>query len=50
MNVVSCIRDELGHVVRSCSNYHDDENRAFLEFHPEYYFSTVSVDDDGEEF
>lgn len=49
MRVVSCIRNECGEVVRICSDYHDDENKAFLEFHPEYYYSTVPVDDNGEE-
>lgn len=48
MQYVSCIRNECGEVVRICSDYHEDENAAFLEFHPEYYRSTVLVDDDGE--
>lgn len=50
MNVVSCIRNDSGEVVRICSDYHDDDNKAFLEFHPCYYLSTVAVDDNGEEF
>ena len=50
MIAVSCIRNELGEVVRICSDYHDDENRAFLEFHPEYYLSTVFFAEDDDEF
>lgn len=48
MEFISVIKDECGEVVRICSEYHDDENKAFLEFHPEYYYSTIPVDDYGD--
>lgn len=44
MEYVSVIRDELGEVVRYCSEYTEKDNERYLERHPECYLSVEEVD------
>ena len=48
MEYMSVIRNELGEVVRCCKDYTQQENEEYLEIHPEYYLSTVTIEDERE--
>ena len=46
MEYTSCIKDELGTIVRWCNEYSEEENEQYLLDHPEYRRCCEPIEDD----